>query len=68
HFIAVTSDEEKVQFEMVGLQAVVDRSFPQGMDLAANVLRFLQIDDKKIQDWMQRQQERALQATADGAR
>ncbi|MGD8576431.1 MAG: cation:proton antiporter [Thiohalophilus sp.] len=68
HFIAVTSDEEKVQFEKVGLQAVVDRSFPQGMDLAANVLRFLQIDDKKIQDWMQRQQERALQATADGAR
>lgn len=67
HFLAVNSDDDKIRFENVGLQPVVDRSFPRGMDLAATVLRYLQIDEDKIQDWMQRQQERALQATTEAA-
>lgn len=64
-FIAVDTDDDKARFEGVGLQPVVNRSIPRGLDLAASVLRYQHIDEAKIQAWMRRQQERALQATAD---
>ena len=64
-FIAVDTDEDKTRFEAVGMHPVVNRSIPRGIDIAAAVLRSQHVDEAKIQDWMQRQQERALQASID---
>ncbi|PHN08235.1 cation:proton antiporter domain-containing protein [Flavilitoribacter nigricans] len=61
-FIPVEDEDEKTRFEAVGMHAVVNRSFPRGLDLAAEVLRAQDIEWEKIQSWMQRQQERALPA------
>ncbi len=66
-FIAVDTDEDKIRFEAVGMRPVVNRSVPRGIDLAAAVLRCQRVDEAKIQAWMRRQQERALQATVDPA-
>jgi len=67
HFVAVDTEDEKARYEKVGLQPVVNRSIPRGLDLAATVLRYQQIDEPKIQEWMRRQQERALEATMTAA-
>ena len=61
-FIAVDTDEDKTRFEAVGMRPVVNRSVPRGIDTAAAVLRSRHVDESKIQAWMQRQHERALQA------
>ena len=61
-FIAVDTDEDKERFEAIGMQPVVTRSVPSGLDLAAAVLRRQGVEDAKIQTWMQRQQERSLAA------
>jgi CPA2 family monovalent cation:H+ antiporter-2 len=63
-FIAVDTDEEKARFDEDSIRPVINRSVPRGLDLAAEVLRFKSIDEAKIQSWMHRQQERALQADA----
>jgi monovalent cation:H+ antiporter-2, CPA2 family len=63
-FIAVDSEADKARFEAIGMRPVVNRSVPRGLDLAAAVLRSQAVDEAKIQTWMQRQQERALEAAA----
>jgi len=63
-FIAVETEADKAHFEGTGLKAVVNRSVPCGLDLAAAVLRHQRIDEAGIKAWMQRQHERALQDTA----
>jgi monovalent cation:proton antiporter-2 (CPA2) family protein len=63
-FIAVDDEKDKARFQAIGMQAVINRSFPRGLDLAAAVLRSQGIDEAKIRVWMQREQERALEATA----
>jgi monovalent cation:proton antiporter-2 (CPA2) family protein len=63
-FIAVDNDVDKARFEAIGMRAVVNRSVPRGLDLAAAVLRSQGVDEAKILGWMQRQQERALEAAA----
>jgi monovalent cation:proton antiporter-2 (CPA2) family protein len=65
-FIAVDNEEDRARFEALGMRAVVNRSIPRGLDLAAAVLRAQGIDESKIVAWMQREQEHAL-ADADGA-
>lgn len=59
-FITVEDVESKTKFEAVGMRPVINRSFPQGLDLAAEVLRDLDVEIEKIEAWMMRQQERAL--------
>ena len=44
------------------MRAVINRSTPRGLELAAAVLRAQGIDEDRIRAWMQRQQERALEA------
>jgi monovalent cation:proton antiporter-2 (CPA2) family protein len=63
-FIAVDDDGGRARFEAIGMRAVVSRSVPRGLDLAAAVLRSQGVDEAKILAWMQRQQERALGAAA----
>jgi monovalent cation:H+ antiporter-2, CPA2 family len=63
-FITVDSEEDRARFEALGMRPVVNRSVPRGLDLAAEVLRSQGVDETRIQSWMQRQQERALEAAA----
>ena len=65
-FIAAETDEEKSRFEELGLRPIIDRSIPRGLDLAAAVLRYQDIDEAKIENWMRLRQERALHSTLDG--
>ncbi len=65
-FIAVDSDEDADRFNALGHRAVTNRSVPRGLDMAATVLRSQHIDDAKLETWMRRQQERALQVSGDG--
>ena len=53
-------DQDRARFEALGMRAVINRSTPRGLDLAAAVLRAQGIDEDRIRAWMQRQQERAL--------
>jgi monovalent cation:H+ antiporter-2, CPA2 family len=62
-FIAVENEADKAHFEGFGVRAVVNRSIPCGLDLAAAVLRHQRIDESRIQAWMRRQHERALQGS-----
>ena len=62
-FIAVDDDEDRARFEALGMRAVINRSTPRGLDLAAAaVLRAQSLEEDRIRAWMQRQQERALAA------
>ncbi len=62
-FVTVDDDGEQARFEALGMRAVVDRSMPRGLDLAAAVLRTHGIKDNRILDWMREQQEQALATT-----
>lgn len=66
-FIAVDNDEDRARFEALGMRAIVNRSVPSGLDLAAAVLREQGVDEARITTWMQREQERALEGTGGGA-
>ena len=63
-FIAVDSEEDRTRFEAIGMRPVISRSVPRGLELAAAVLRSQGVDETRIGAWMQRQQERALEAAA----
>jgi Kef-type K+ transport system membrane component KefB/Trk K+ transport system NAD-binding subunit len=63
-FVAVDSEEEKARFDGLGMRAVVSRSFPKGLDLAAAVLKEHGISDDTILEWMRRQQEQSLELAA----
>lgn len=65
-FIAVETEAELKRFEALGISAVVNRSIPAGLDMAAVILRHLRIEEDRIHAWMQRQQERALLAQRHG--
>ncbi len=60
-FVSVENDEERRKFEALGMKAIVTRSVPKGLDLAALVLREHKVSDDKIQKWMQQQQDQALE-------
>jgi CPA2 family monovalent cation:H+ antiporter-2 len=54
--VAVDSGADKTRFDALGMQAVVQHSYPRGLDMAAVLLGEYRVVNKKIQDWMQRQQ------------
>ena len=60
-FIAVDNEEDRARFGAFGMHAVVNRSVPRGLDLAAAVLRAQGVGEPKIIAWMQREQERSLE-------
>jgi hypothetical protein len=58
---AVAGDvAEAERFRELGLEAVVNRSVPPGLDLAAAVLHELGLEATSIETWMRQQQERVL--------
>jgi CPA2 family monovalent cation:H+ antiporter-2 len=58
--ISVKTKSDKKRFEALGMQAVVQHSFPKGLDIAAAVLQQQQVPKQKIQHWMQSQQSQEL--------
>ena len=59
-FAVVPDETEAERFRKLGLEAVVDRSVPAGLDLAATVLLELGLEATSIETWMRQQQERVL--------
>lgn len=58
--VAVKDEAAKKRFDALGMQAVIQRSFPRGLDLAVAVLARHEVEPKKIHKWMQRQQSSEL--------
>lgn len=58
--VAVKDDAAKIRFDALGMQAVIQRSFPRGLDMAMAVLARHEVEPKKIHNWMRRQQSHEL--------
>jgi len=58
--VSVSNDTEYSSFNALGMNAVVENSFPKGLDMAAAVLVEHEIDKEKINKWMKRQQNHEL--------
>ncbi len=54
--ISVKNKVEKAQFDALGMQAVIQQSFPRGLDMAVAVLDAQGVNKKKQHGWMKRQQ------------
>ena len=61
--ISVENEDQKKKFEELGMTAIVSRSMPKGLDLAAAVLAEHNIDDESIREWMERHQDESLEPT-----
>ena len=59
--VAVDNETDRVRFAALGMQAVVQHSYPRGLDMAAVVLEQYQVGKKRILKWMQRQQSLELE-------
>ena len=59
--VAVDNEADRVRFAALGMQAVVQHSYPRGLDMAAVVLEHYQVGKKRINKWMQRQQSLELE-------
>ncbi|HLY36406.1 MAG TPA: cation:proton antiporter [Candidatus Binatia bacterium] len=59
-FIGVDTEEDRQRFEAIGMHAVVSRSTPHGLELAAAVLAHQGVEQRKIAGWLRREQQRAL--------
>jgi len=55
--ISVKNETEKEQFSSLGMQVILEQSFPRGLDTAVSVLSLYGIDSEQQKKWMQRQQE-----------
>ena len=67
-FVSVSDDEERERFEALGMRAIVMRSAPEGIDMAAAVLQAHDVDEEKIQEWIRRQQDQALESSGTGTK
>ncbi|MCK5905713.1 MAG: cation:proton antiporter, partial [Gammaproteobacteria bacterium] len=54
--VSVKNITDKERFEALGMQAVLQHSFPRGLDMAVAVLETSGVDKKKQHNWMKRQQ------------
>ena len=57
---SVEDDDQRHEFEALEMKAIIDRSFPKGLDIASATLKFHDIDENKVVSWKKRQQSRAL--------
>ncbi len=60
----VHSHEDAERFRSIGVQPILDRSIPPGLDVTAQVLSEMGVEAERIGDWMRRIQERALGSAA----
>jgi hypothetical protein len=54
--VSVNNEVDKAQFDALGMQAVIQQSFPKGLDMAVAVLDIQGVNKKKQHGWMKRQQ------------
>ena len=54
--VSVKSPSEKKRFDGLGMNAILQHSFPKGLDMAAAVLKEHKVDGKKIDKWMKIEQ------------
>ncbi|MCK5918614.1 MAG: hypothetical protein KAG34_09320, partial [Cocleimonas sp.] len=54
--VSVKNEADKVRFDALGMQAILQQSFPRGLDMAVAVLEASGVDKKKQHNWMKRQQ------------
>jgi CPA2 family monovalent cation:H+ antiporter-2 len=59
--VAVNNETDKKRFDELGMQAIIQQSFPRGLDMAAAVLDEHEVDKIKTHNWMKRQQTQALE-------
>ncbi|MEE9350726.1 MAG: cation:proton antiporter [Thiotrichaceae bacterium] len=58
--VAVENEKDKERFDALGMHAVIQQSFPRGLDMAVAVLDVHKVDKKKQYRWMTRQQTQEL--------
>ena len=58
--VAVETELEQKKFSSLGMLAIIQHTFPKGMDIAATILQQHGVEQEKIEKWMQRQQELEL--------
>ncbi len=58
--VSVKNKTEREQFSTLGMRAVIEQSFPRGLDIAVTTLRQQGIKNEQLKSWMQRQQENEL--------
>lgn len=58
--VAVETEAEQEKFNALGMLAIIQHTFPKGMDIAAIILQQHSVEHEKIEKWMQRQQELEL--------
>ncbi len=61
--VSVKTEEDKIQFNALGMEAITQHSFPRGLDMASAVLQKYGVDKEKIQKWMKKQQTQELDIT-----
>lgn len=59
-FVSVKNEAERKQFSSLGMHAVIEQSFPRGLDIAVTVLNKYGIKNDQVKKWMLRQQENEL--------
>ncbi|MCK5813683.1 MAG: NAD-binding protein, partial [Cocleimonas sp.] len=55
--VSVKNEMERKRFSALGMTAILEQSFPRGLDTAVTVLNEQGIDKEQQKKWMQRQQE-----------
>ncbi|HIO92028.1 MAG TPA: potassium transporter KefB [Leucothrix mucor] len=63
--VSVKNEDEREQFSALGMQAIIEQSFPRGLDIAVTVLSKYGIESDQIKKWMLRQQENELLSKGD---
>ncbi|MCK5725555.1 MAG: cation:proton antiporter [Thiotrichaceae bacterium] len=61
--ISVENMAQREQFSALGMQAVIEQSFPKGLDIATTVLSQYDIENEQLKKWMEWQQELELPVT-----
>ncbi|MGP1275599.1 MAG: cation:proton antiporter domain-containing protein [Caulobacterales bacterium] len=51
-FVAVSSEADKARHEALGMRAVLGRSQPEGLDMAMTLLRYAEVPEADIAEWV----------------
>ncbi|MDJ0920150.1 MAG: cation:proton antiporter [Henriciella sp.] len=57
-FVSVTNDEDEARFSALGMHAWLSVTEPHGIEMAADILQELGIDEDRISEWLKTQSER----------
>lgn len=57
-FVAVDNEADRQRFSALGMRAWLAMGKPTGIEMAADVLRQLGVDEEKVVDWMSREADR----------